>query len=181
MYYNYEKLFKKGVFMSRPSPTNHEIFFPEGEFIVSKTDLKGKITYGNELFIKMSGYTESELIDAPHSILRHPDMPKAVFKFLWDTISKGEEVFAFVNNLAKNGDNYWVQAQVTPSYDDTGRIIAYHSVRRKPKRESVELLSKVYAEMLRIEKASGVDASFNYLANILKSKGVGYDEFILSL
>jgi len=167
--------------MASPSPTNHEIFFPEGEFIVSKTDLKGRITYGNELFIKISGHSEEELIGAPHSILRHPDMPKAVFKLLWDTISKGEEIFAFVNNIAKNGDNYWVQAQVTPSYDDNGKIIAYHSVRRKPKRESVELISKIYAEMLRIEKASGVDASFAYLANILKSKGVSYDELILSL
>lgn len=167
--------------MASPSPTNHEIFFPEGEFIVSKTDLKGRITYGNELFIKMSGYTEDELLDAPHSILRHPAMPKAVFKLLWDTINKGEEIFAFVNNLAKSGDNYWVQAQVTPSYDDNGKIIAYHSVRRKPKKESVALISKVYEEMLRIEKSSGVDASFNYLANILASKGVSYDELILSL
>jgi PAS domain S-box-containing protein len=167
--------------MSGPSPTNREISFPEGEFIVSKTDLKGRITYGNELFIKMSGYEEEELLGAPHSILRHPSMPKAVFKLLWDTIAKGEEIFAFVNNLAKNGDNYWVHAQVTPSYDDTGRIIAYHSVRRKPKKESIELIAKVYAEMLRIEKASGVDASFNYLANILASKGVSYDEFIFTL
>jgi PAS domain S-box-containing protein len=167
--------------MASPSPTNREVFFPEGEFIVSKTDLKGRITYGNELFIKMSGYEEEELLGAPHSILRHPAMPKAVFKFLWDTIAKGEEVFAFVNNLAKSGDNYWVQAQVTPSYDDSGKIIAYHSVRRKPKKESVALISKVYEEMLRIEKSSGVDASFKYLTDILASKGVSYDELILSL
>lgn len=167
--------------MNRPTPTGKEIFFPEGEFIVSKTDLKGRITYGNELFIKMSGYDEEELLGAPHSILRHPDMPKAVFKLLWDTISKGEEIFAFVNNLAKNGDNYWVKAQVTPSYDDRGNIIAYHSVRRKPKRESVELISKVYTEMLRIEKSNGIEASFKYLVSILDSKGVGYDEFIFSL
>jgi len=167
--------------MANPSPTNQEIFFPEGEFIVSKTDLKGRITYGNELFIKMSGYDEEELLGAPHSILRHPSMPKAVFKLLWDTISKGDEIFAFVNNLAKSGANYWVQAQVTPSYDDSGRIIAYHSVRRRPKKESVALISKIYEEMLKIEKTSGVDASFNYLANILASKGVSYDELILSL
>ncbi|HOI84187.1 MAG TPA: PAS domain-containing protein [Campylobacterales bacterium] len=167
--------------MSQATPTGKEIFFPEGEFIVSKTDLKGRIVYGNELFIKMSGYTEEELLGAPHSILRHPDMPKAVFKLLWDTISKGEEIFAFVNNLSKSGANYWVEAQVTPSYDDKGNIIAYHSVRRKPKKESIELVSKVYAEMLRIEKSSGVDASFKYLINILESKGVSYDEFIFSL
>ncbi len=167
--------------MSHATPTGTEISFPDGEFIVSKTDLKGRITYGNELFIKMSGYAEEELLGAPHSILRHPDMPKAVFKLLWDTIAKGEEIFAFVNNLSKSGANYWVKAQVTPSFDDQGTIIAYHSVRRRPKKESIELISKVYAEMLRIEKSSGVDASFKYLANILDSKGVSYDEFILSI
>ncbi len=167
--------------MGSVTPTGEEIFFPEGEFIVSKTDLKGRITYGNELFIKMSGYEEDELLGAPHNIIRHPDMPRAVFKLLWDTITKGEEIFAFVNNLSKNGANYWVKAHVTPSYDDSGQIIGYHSVRRKPKRESVELISKIYAEMLRIEKASGMDASFAHLTNILKTKGTSYDELIFSL
>lgn len=167
--------------MARPIPTNKEITFPDGEFIVSKTDLKGRISYGNELFIKMSGYGEEELLGAPHSILRHPDMPKAIFNLLWSTIAKGEEIFAFVNNLAKDGDNYWVKAQVTPSFDDKGNIIGYHSVRRKPKRESVDAISKLYSEMLKIEKSNGMEASFKYLLDILNKKGVGYDEFIFSL
>lgn len=161
--------------------SDSEIFFPDNEFIVSKTDLKGRITYGNELFIKMSGYAESELLDAPHNILRHPDMPKAVFKLLWDTIAKGEEIFAFVKNLSKSGSYYWVKAQVTPSYDNSGKIIGYHSVRRKPKKESVELISKIYSEMLKIEKTSGVNESFKHLVQILDSKGTTYDQFIFTI
>lgn len=167
--------------MQHPIPSNNEIFFQDNEFIVSKTDLKGRITYGNELFIKMSGYAESELLNAPHSILRHPDMPKAVFKILWDAISKGEEIFAFVKNLSKDGSHYWVKAQVTPSYDNNGKIIGYHSVRRKPKKESVSIIAKIYSDMLSIEKNKGMDESLAYLLKILDSKGVGYDEFIFSI
>jgi len=108
--------------MARVTPIDHEISFGENEFIVSKTDLKGNITYGNELFIKISGYDEKEFIGAPHSILRHPDMPRAVFALLWKQISKGEEIFAFVKNLAKDGSFYWVKAHATPSFDDNGKL-----------------------------------------------------------
>ncbi len=165
----------------RPTPINHEVPFPDNEFIVSKTDLKGKITYGNALFIKLSGYTEEELLGAPHSILRHPDMPKAVFKLLWDTIQAGNEIFAYVKNLAKDGSYYWVEAQVTPSFDDNGTIIAYHSVRRKPSSKTINMITQVYSQMLSIEGKSGVEASAKYLFDLLKQKGVSYDEFIFSL
>jgi len=167
--------------MSRPAATNVEKYFPEGEFIVSKTDLKGHITYGNELFIKVSGYSEKELLGAPHNILRHPDMPKAVFKLLWDYIQRGDEIFAFVKNLSKDGSYYWVKAHATPSFDNNGKIIGYHSVRRKPKKEAISLITPIYQKMLDIEKQSGMEASANYLFSILKDKGVGYDEFIFSL
>ena len=165
----------------RPTPINHEVPFPDNEFIVSKTDLKGKIVYGNALFIKLSGYTEEELLGAPHSILRHPDMPKAVFKLLWDTIQAGNEIFAYVKNLAKDGSYYWVEAQVTPSFDDNGKIMAYHSVRRKPSSKTINMIAQVYSQMLSIEGKSGVEASAKYLFDLLKQKGVSYDEFIFSL
>ena len=165
----------------RPTPINHEVPFPDNEFIVSKTDLKGKIVYGNALFIKLSGYTEEELLGAPHSILRHPDMPKAVFKLLWDTIQAGNEIFAYVKNLTKDGSYYWVEAQVTPSFDDNGTIIAYHSVRRKPSSKTINMIAQVYSQMLSIEGKSGVEASAKYLFDLLKQKGVSYDEFIFSL
>jgi PAS domain S-box-containing protein len=94
------------------APTQTEIFFTEDDIIVSKTDLKGRITYANQSFCQMAGYTEAEMLGQPHSIIRHPDMPRAVFKLLWDTVLEGREIFAYVKNMAKNGNFYWVFADV---------------------------------------------------------------------
>ncbi len=167
--------------MARPSPIDKELSFDKNSFIVSKTDLKGVIVYGNELFIKISGYLESELLNKPHSILRHPDMPRTIFKHLWDNIQKGEEVFAFVKNLSKDGSYYWVFAHITPSFDNRGNIIGYHSVRRKPTKEAIELIKTLYQEILVAEKSGGVEAGFAILNRFLETKGVSYDEFILSI
>jgi PAS domain S-box-containing protein len=95
--------------------TGVERTFVENEIIVSKTDLKGRITYANDVFIKLAGFTETELLGQPHSIIRHPEMPRCVFKLLWDTIAEGGEIFAYVVNRSKNGDHYWVFAHVTPT------------------------------------------------------------------
>ncbi|MEZ5614169.1 MAG: PAS domain-containing protein [Rhodocyclaceae bacterium] len=167
------------------TPTDREKLMREEDFIVSKTDLKGRITYGNRIFIEFSGYSESELLGAQHNIIRHPDMPRGVFKFLWDTLAEGKECFAYVKNLAKDGSFYWVFANVTPSYDAQGRVEGYLSVRRKPKPAAVELLAGVYRLMLEAEQKAGprdaMAASLGLLTGILKDKGVPYDEFILSL
>ena len=153
----------------------------ENDFIVSKTDLKGRITYTNKIFMKVAGYTEEELLGAPHNIIRHPDMPKAVFRYLWDTIQNKQEVFAFVINKTKNGDSYWVFANVTPSFDDRGNIIGYYSVRRKPNPKAIDPVISLYKKMLEVEKSSGVDASFKILTDILAEQGVSYDEFIINI
>ncbi|MBE0514941.1 PAS domain-containing protein [Sulfurimonas sp.] len=153
----------------------------DNDFIVSKTDLKGKITYCNKIFMEMAEYKEEELLGKPHSIIRHPDMPKAVFKFLWDTIPTKQEVFAFVVNRTKNDNHYWVFTNVTASVDKNGKIIGYYSVRRKPNPEALKVIIPLYKEMLRVEKSEGVEASFKVLTDILQEKGVGYDELIISL
>lgn len=167
--------------MNRPIPTNHEITFKENEFIVSKTDLKGKITYGNELFITISGYTEMELLGAPHNILRHPDMPRCVFALLWERIQAGKEIFAYVKNLSKNGSYYWVYAQVTPSFDKNNKIIGYHSVRRKPSSHALESIAPLYQELLKAEKGGGPEAGKNLLNKRLNELKKGYDEYIFTL
>ena len=151
------------------------------DFIVSKTDLKGRITYCNKIFMDMAEYTEEELLGKAHSIIRHPDMPKAVFKYLWDMIPKKEEVFAFVINRTKNGNSYWVYANITASLDKQGNIIGYYSVRRRPNPKAIEIIKPLYKKMLEVEKSSGVDASFKVLTDILQEKGVGYDELIISI
>ena len=160
---------------------NQEITFGDEEFIVSKTDLQGKITYGNALFIKMSGFTELELIQKPHNILRHEDMPKVVFKLLWSRIKEGKEVFAYVKNKTKEGDYYWVLAHVTPSFNLNREITNYHSVRRKPSAKALNVIKPLYATLLQHERNGGVNASEAALNQILKDKGLSYDEFILSL
>jgi PAS domain S-box-containing protein len=167
-------------------PTGKEIFFDESEIIVSKTDLTGKITYANHMFMKVSGYSEDELIGAPHSILRHPDMPRCVFKLLWDTISTGKEIFAYVNNMAKNGDNYWVYAHVTPTYDAKGTLIGYHSSRRVPRRDAVQKVSALYKTILTQEqqynnRKEGMQAGLSLVTNLLQEQGTSYDEFVFSL
>src|SRR5579871_2355063 len=107
-------------------PTNHEVTFGDDEIIVSKTDIKGHIQYANEVFLRISGYSENEVLGEPHNVIRHPDMPRCIFKLLWDTISSGHEIFAYVKNLCKDGSYYWVLAHVTPTFNNYGEIIGYH-------------------------------------------------------
>ncbi len=167
------------------TPTNREILMQDRDFIVSKTDLKGRITYANRVFMRIAGYAEHELLNVQHNIIRHPDMPRGVFRLLWNVIEAGEECFAYVKNMAKSGDFYWVFANVTMDRDADGRPIGYFSVRRKPSRAGIEAITQVYQEMLRIEQRAGPrdapDASLQWLVDLLKSRGTSYEEFIHSL
>ncbi len=167
------------------TPSGREKLMRPDDFIVSKTDLKGRITYGNRIFIEFSGYTEEELLGAPHNIIRHPDMPRGVFKFLWDTIQDRRECFAYVKNLAKDGSHYWVFANVTADRGADGAITGYYSVRRAPKRPAVDAMADVYRAMLKEEQQAGprdaCAASLALLTQTLADRNVTYDQFILSL
>ncbi|SFP10981.1 PAS domain-containing protein [Hydrogenimonas thermophila] len=167
--------------MRRPTPINNEKVLNEDDFIVSKTDLKGRIIYGNKIFIKISGYEENELLGAPHSILRHPDMPKIVFKLLWERIQNKQEIFAYVKNLCKDGSFYWVFANVTVTTDPQGNPRDYHSVRRKPSARALDVIKPLYAQLIEEERRGGMEASGRLLNKILEEKGVSYDELILGL
>ncbi len=167
--------------MSTIHPLTQERVMKEDDFIISKTDKSGKLTYCNEIFMDMAMMTEAELLGKPHSIIRHPDMPKVVFKLLWEKISSGKEIFAYVKNLAKDGGFYWVYANVTPSYDSTNNIIGYYSVRIKPTPKALETIMPLYAKLKELENREGINASESYLTTLLKEKGVSYDEFIISL
>lgn len=167
--------------------TGQERFFDTREVIVSKTDLKGRITYVNDVFLRVSGYAEQQLLGQPHSFIRHPTMPRCVFKLLWRQLSDGKEIFAYVNNRAKNGDSYWVFAHVTPSFDEAQNMVSYHSMRRNPKRPIIEnIIMPLYEKLLAVEQAEasrkvGLQKSFKMLEDFIAEQGVGYDEFILSL
>ena len=133
-------------------PTGRESPFRDDEIIVSKTDLKGRITYANNVFLRVSHYTAAELIGQPHSIIRHPDMPRCVFKLLWDTLEAKGEIFAYVLNLAKNGDHYWVFAHVTPSFNEAGGVVGYHSNRRKADPAQIAKIAPLYRSLLDEER-----------------------------
>ncbi len=167
-------------------PSGMESLLGEENIIVSKTDLQGRITYANRTFLEISGYTEAELLGAPHNLIRHPEMPRCVFKYLWDTIRAGNEVFAYVVNLAKNGNHYWVLAHVTPSFDRNGEISGYHSNRRAPNREVLPKVQELYRELLSTEQRhsnpkDGMNASLQQLLDILGSSKLTYDQFVWSL
>jgi PAS domain S-box-containing protein len=166
--------------------TGVETFFGEEEIIVSKTDLSGRITYCNDVFMRVSGYSERELLGVPHSILRHPDMPRCVFKLLWDTIQSGEECFAYVVNRTKSGDHYWVLAHVTPSYDASGRMVGFHSNRRTPERSAIETLVPIYQQLLTVERAAiskkaAIEAGEHAFQAFLGRTGMAYPELVFSL
>lgn len=171
--------FRRKFRKARPNDT--EKTFGQGEILVSKTNTKGIITYANSQFIHISGFKEEELLGQPHNITRHPRMPKLIFKLLWSELKKGNEINAYVINLAKDGSYYWVYANVTPSFDAANNIIGYHSTRRRVNRRALKVIEPMYDELRKHEIVGGVKASQQLLESILKSKGVDYAEFVFGL
>lgn len=158
----------------------------DDDLIVSKTNLKGHLTYANDVFLDIAGLRLEETLGQPHRLIRHATMPRAIFRLLWETIEAGREIFAYVVNASKGGDYYWVFAHVTPSYDPSGQLVGYHSNRRKPRKEAIALVSPIYAHLLAIESAqrnakAGLAASYAELQQIIASNGGDYERFVLSL
>jgi hypothetical protein len=129
----------------------------------------------------MSGYREKELLGSPHSILRHQDMPKIIFKLLWEHVQNGKEIFAYVKNRTKDDNFYWVFAHVTPSYSGDGKIVGYHSVRRKPTPQALKIIIELYQILIEAERSSGIGSAQAILDKKLLQAGKAYDEFIISL
>lgn len=168
------------------SPTLREHILQDSDVIVSKTDLKGRITYTNHIFRQISQFKEEELLGKSHNIIRHPDMPRCVFKLLWQQLQAGQEIFAYVKNICKNGDFYWVFAHVTPTIDDAGHIQAYHSLRRKPKSASIQAIEPLYQKLIAVEKnynrpKESLEKSYELLRSILQDQAMSYDEFVFSI
>ena len=166
-------------------PVQVERILADDEIIISKTDTQGRITYGNRQFHDYLGFLEDELLGVQHNIVRHPDMPRAVFKLLWDEVQAGREVFAFVKNLCKDGSFYWVFANVTPSLDMEGNILGYFSVRRKPNRSALPQVAGLYQKMLSAERQAGsrdaIQSSTQILRDALKTEHATYEEWVLNL
>lgn len=167
------------------TPTGNERVMREDDFIVSKTDLKGRISYGNEIFIEFSGYSEQELLGSQHNIIRHPDMPRAAFKLAWETIQAGREFFAYVKNMSKDGGFYWVFTHITPDFGQRGEIVGYYSVRRCPRRDALAKIEPVYRKMLEAERAAGardaIDAGTRVLLDVLQTSRMSYEQLVFAL
>jgi len=167
------------------APTDRERVLPTDRYILSTTDLAGRITSVNDLFIEYSGYTEAELIGRQHNIVRHPDMPRAVFQLLWDAIAEGEQFMGYVKNLCKDGGFYWVFAHVSPITDARGQITGYRSVRRHARPEAIARVSALYADMLAAETAAGprdaIAAGLRVLSAHLAAQGQGYEAMVAAL
>jgi aerotaxis receptor len=133
--------------------TDREYPFPAGKILVSKTDLKGVITYANDAFIEVSGFTEQDLIGRAHNIVRHPSMPPAAFQELWDTVRAGKPWRRVVKNRRKNGDHYWVEATVVPVRKNN-QTVGYMSVRKAPSREQIQAAEALYARMAKHQVSS---------------------------
>ncbi len=157
----------------------------EEDFIVSKTDTKGRILYANRIFMEFAGYREEELLGRQHNIVRHPDMPRAVFKMMWEILQAGQEFFGYVKNMASDGSFYWTFANVTPTKDRQGNTIGFYSVRRKPRTEAIAYLEPIYSNMLAREREAGTKAAIEtsriILEDCYESGSATYDEFILTL
>ena len=167
----------------KPTPVDEEIKFSADEIIVSKTDLKGRITYANDVFCRVAEMSTSEALGKPHNIIRHPDMPRAIFKLLWDTLQSGKEIFAYVKNMSVTGKYYWVLAHVTPSYDRANNIIGYHSNRRSPNAAGIQNVLPLYQKLQQEEARhsspkEALERSFALLEEEIAASGKSYDEFI---
>ncbi|MDD5228551.1 MAG: methyl-accepting chemotaxis protein [Methylococcales bacterium] len=146
--------------------TNQEYVLTDTDLIVSKTDLKGVITFINDDFIRIGGYSKKELIGAPHNILRHPDMPKAAFADLWKTLKMGNSWTGIVKNQTKDGGFYWVRANIMPLHEN-GRTVGYLSVRNKPSANEISSAAKLYREMLAGRSNIKLDAGEVLTPNLI--------------
>ncbi|WP_448615264.1 PAS domain-containing protein [Modestobacter sp. URMC 112] len=167
-------------------PTGVERSFAPHELIVSKTDARGVITYANDVFLRVSGYSLDEVIGQPHNLIRHPDMPRAVFKLLWDTLGARQELFAYIDNLAADGAHYWVLAHVTPSYGADGSVVGYHSNRRVPAPRAIAAVRPLYERLLAEERRhttarAAVAASSALLAELVAERAASYEDFVWSI
>jgi PAS domain-containing protein len=178
----------EGAAMARQAvaPTGRESPFGDDEIIVTKTDPTGRLTYANEVFLRVSRLTLAEAIGQPHSLIRHPDMPRCIFRLMWKTMQARGEFFGYVKNIATSGDHYWVFAHATPSFGPGGEIVGFHSNRRKPDSAQVGRIEPIYQRLLAEEKRHddrkhGLQAGTEMLDALLRERSLTYERFAFSL
>ena len=169
--------------MQKPKPIDEEVIVRPKKMIVSNTNSRGIIWGVNHNFIEISGYSFDELKGSNHNIIRHPDMPKIIFKLLWNRILAGKHIFAFVKNLRKDGKYYWVVAdfEIMFKRDNPDEIYKFYAYRKAAPRNALKEIIPLYQKLLEMEQEGGMEESGKYLNNYLKKKNLTYDEYVLSL
>lgn len=166
-------------------PTNVEVPVTDEDVIVSKTDTSGHITYVNRAFMRISNYAERDVLGKQHNVVRHPDMPRGVYRLMWETLKAEREFFGLVKNLTADGHFYWVFANVTADRDARGQLVGYFSVRRHAPATAVRAATDLYGQMLKIERESSAAeapmASVQFLRRMLDERKTTYDRFVLGL
>ena len=160
---------------------DREIKLDPSKTIMSKTDTKGIIEYANDYFMEISGYDEFELMGQPHNIIRHPDMPKVIFKELWTRLKKGENIHALVKNRSKDGGYYWVLTNFETKFDENGKAISHYARRKAAPAYAVFKVEKLYKTLLAIEKNQSTLVAERYFKGLLEENNTNYDGFILSI
>jgi len=165
----------------RPKVIDREAIFNKKKFILSRTNIRGEILSTNSNLYTISGYNEKELLGKQHNILRHPDMPKAIFQLMWKYLLSGREITVIIKNLTKRGEYYWVIADMKPRFDAKGNIVTLTSFQKFATYDIIDEIEELYSVLLRVEKVHGLKSSADYLDGFLEEKNVTYDGFIYEL
>ena len=168
--------------VERPTPIDKEVNWNKSQVVISETDVYGRITNVNDVFCNVCGYSPEEMIGQPHSIIRHPDMPKLVFKLLWDNLKVGNNFIGVIKNLAKSGEYYWVITDFEMRRDATGNITHYIARRKSvPKAVIENYVAPLYETLLKLEKVGGMELSARFFKNYLAKQGKDYIDFIIDV
>ena len=168
--------------VERPTPIDKEVNWNKSQVVISETDVYGRITNVNDVFCNVCGYSPEEMIGQPHSIIRHPDMPKLVFKLLWDNLKVGNNFIGVIKNLAKSGEYYWVITDFEMRRDATGNITHYIARRKSvPKAVIENYVAPLYETLLKLEKVGGMELSSRFFKNYLAKQGKDYIDFIIDV
>lgn len=168
--------------VERPTPIDKEVGWNKSQVVISETDVYGRITNVNDVFCNVCGYSPEEMIGQPHSIIRHPDMPKLVFKLLWDNLKVGNNFIGVIKNLAKSGEYYWVITDFEMRRDVTGNITHYIARRKSvPKAVIENYVAPLYETLLKLEKVGGMELSSRFFKNYLAKQGKDYIDFIIDV
>ncbi len=168
--------------VERPTPIDREVVWNKSQVVISEADVYGRITNVNDVFSNVCGYSPEEMIGQPHSIIRHPDMPKLIFKLLWDNLKAGNNFIGVIKNLAKSGEYYWVITDFEMRRDATGNITHYIARRKSvPKAVIENYVAPLYETLLKLEKVGGMELSSRFFKNYLAKQGKDYIDFIIDV